>query len=206
MAATGKKPATYQDVLDAPEHQNAEIINGELHVSPRPGGPHTVVASALGVVLGAPFQFGISGPGGWLILDVPELHIVGDIVIPDLAGWRRERLSEVPDAAYFTLAPDWACEVLSQSTAAVDRADKLPIFARAGVKHVWLIDPRQRTLEILRAHDGDWLLVGTHRDAARVRAEPFDAIELDLSMLWASIAPPPPRGSRAAEIAGEYGY
>jgi Uma2 family endonuclease len=151
------------------------------------------------------FHFGISGPGGWLILDEPELHIVGEIVVPDLAGWRRERLPEVTDAAYFTLAPDWACEVLSRSTAAVDRNDKLPIYARAGIKHVWLINPGQRTLEVLRAHDGGWSLVDTYHDAARVRAEPFDAIELDLSMLWASIVPPPPRGSRAAELGREYG-
>jgi Uma2 family endonuclease len=206
MAGTGKKPATYQDVLDAPDHEVAEIIDGELHVSPRPGGPHTLVSSALGGLLVSSFHFSISGPGGWLILDEPELHIVGEIVVPDLAGWRRERLPEVSSAAFFTLAPDWVCEILSTSTAAVDRTDKLPIYARAGIKRVWLVSPAQRTLEILRAHEGGWLLVATYRDAARVRAEPFDAIELDLSMLWASIAPPPPRGTRASEPASEYDF
>ncbi len=206
MAGTGKKPATYQDVLDAPEREVAEIIGGELHLSPRPGQPHTMVSSALGVLLGGPFQFGHGGPGGWLILDEPELHIVGEVVVPDLGGWRRERLPEVSHDAYFTLSPDWVCEVLSRSTMAVDRADKLPIYARAGVRHVWLVAPASRTVEVFRAHEGGWLLVAVHRDDARVRAEPFEAIELDLSMLWASIAPPPPRGSRAAEEFGEYGY
>ena len=163
------------------------------------------MSSALGVLLGGPFQFGNGGPGGWLVLDEPELHIVSEIVVPDLGGWRRERLPQVPNAAFFSLAPDWICEVLSQSTAAVDRADKLPIYARAGVQHAWLVSPILRTLEMLRAHEGGWLLVGTYRDGARVRAEPFNAIELDLSMLWASMAPPPPRGTRASEAAGEYG-
>ena len=200
------KRATYQDVLDAPPHLVAEILGGELHLSPRPGGPHTSAASRLGYLLGPPFDLGSGGPGGWIILDEPELHLDGDIVIPDLAGWRRSRLPAVPDQAFFTLAPDWACEVLSRSTAATDRADKLPIYARAGVHHVWLVDALQRTLEVLRATSGGWLIAAVHRGDVRVRAEPFDAIELDLSIVWAAIAPRPPRGSRASEDAAEYGF
>jgi Uma2 family endonuclease len=197
-----KKRATYQDVLDAPEHLTAEIIGGELRLSPRPGGPHTVAHSSLCHVLGSAFQLGTTGPGGWMILVEPELHLADDIVVPDLAGWRRERLPTVGDEAFFTIVPDWACEVLSRSTRVHDRSEKLPIYAREGVQHVWLLDPIQRTLEVLRAHDDKWLIVAIHRGDVRVRAEPFDAIELDLAVLWSAIAPP--RGTRASEPAGEY--
>ena len=190
-------------MLDAPPHMVAEILNGELHLSPRPGGPHTSAASRLGYLLGPPFDFGNGGPGGWTILDEPELHLGGDIVVPDLAGWRRERLPVIAaDQAYFTVAPDWCCEVLSRSTAATDRTEKLPFFLREGVKHVWLIDARQRLLEILRATDAGWLLAAVHRGDVRARAEPFDAIELDLAILWAAIARAP-RG-RASEPGADY--
>src|SRR5262245_58841510 len=151
MADPAKRRATYQDVLDAPEHMVAEIIDGDLRLSPRPGGPHTVAASMLGYLLGPPFYLGSGGPGGWIILVEPELHLGDDIVVPDLAGWRIERMPIVPDAAFFTLAPDWVCEVLSRSTAVNDRAEKLPIYAASGVGHVWLINPIQHTLEVFRA-------------------------------------------------------
>jgi Uma2 family endonuclease len=124
-------------------------------------------------------------PGGWILLDEPELHFHGDILAPDLAGWRRERMPELPDAAAFELAPDWVCEVLSPSTSALDRADKLPIYAREGVRHAWLVDPIARTLEVLRLEGANWLLVGTWSGDVDVRAEPFDAIELELGVLWA---------------------
>jgi len=199
-----KRSAMYQDVLDAPDNMVAEIIGGELRLSPRPGGPHTAATSNLGYLLGPPFQHGSTGPGGWIILDEPELHLGDEIVVPDLAGWRKERLPEVPNAPFFTLAPDWVCEALSRSTAATDRAEKLPIYASAGVKHVWLVDAVQRKLEVLRAHAGTWLIVAVYRGDQRIRAEPFDAIELDLSLLWANISAPPPRGSRASEAADEY--
>jgi Uma2 family endonuclease len=203
-----KRRATYQDVLDAPPHVVAEIIGGQLRLSPRPGGPHMSVASALGEELGPPFRRGRGGPGGWIILDEPELHLEREIVIPDLAGWRRERLPRVPNAAYFTLAPDWLCEILSRSTEKLDRADKLPIYAAYGVRNVWLVNPLQRTLEVLRLHDGKWLTLAVHCDEARVRAEPFDAIELDLADLWADLEAPPPREgtpSRASEPMAVYG-
>ncbi len=204
MTEPAKRRATYQDVLDAPEQLVAEIIGGELRLSPRPGGPHTAVASMLGYVLGPPFHIGNSGPGGWIILDEPELHLGEDVVVPDLAGWRTHRLSEVPDDAFFTLAPDWACEILSRSTAVHDRSEKLPIYAAAGVAHAWLVDPLQRTLEVLRLHESKWLIVAIHRGDARVRAEPFDAIEIDLGLIWAKLAAPPPRGSRASEATTDY--
>jgi Uma2 family endonuclease len=181
--------ATYADVLAAPRHLVAEIVGGELRLTPRPAGQHAAVASALGEELGPAFKRGRGGPGGWIILDEPELHLGPDILVPDLAGWRRERMPSVPDIAYFELAPDWLCEVLSPSTEKSDRADKLRLYAAAMVRHVWLLHPRHRTLEVLRLHDGAWLTIAVHKDDARVRAEPFDAIELDLAVLWADLAP-----------------
>ena len=147
--------ATYQDVLDAPAHQVAEIIDGLLHTHPRPAPPHTLASSALGNDLGNPFQFGRGGPGGWWILDEPELHLGEDILVPDLAGWRRERMPEQPDTPYFTLAPDWACEVLSASTRRLDLQGKRPVYARGGVAYRWLVDPTDRTLEAFELRDGE---------------------------------------------------
>jgi Uma2 family endonuclease len=193
-----KRRATYQDVLDAPAHKVAEIVAGDLHVFSRPGGPATAVASALGDELGPPFKRGRGGPGGWLILDEPEIHFGDDIVVPDMAGWRRERMSVVPDGAFFTVVPDWICEVLSRSTEKFDRAEKMPLFAANGVGHAWLVNPRQRTLEVFRQQGGKWLAIAVHKDDDRARIEPFDAIELDLASLWADTP------LRASEPSAEY--
>jgi Uma2 family endonuclease len=198
-----RRRATYQDVIDSPPHLLAEVIGGELHLSNRPSGLHTSVASTLGAELMLPFGRGRGGPGGWIILDEPELHLGPEIVVPDLAGWRRERLPAVENVAYFTLAPDWLCEVLSRSTEKVDRAKKLPIYATYGVRHLWLVNPIQRTLEVLRLHDGKWLTLAVHCDDAKVRAEPFDAIELDLADLWADLVAPTPRRKRKPNRANE---
>src|SRR5688500_6097875 len=179
-----KKRATYRDVLDAPPSKLAEIIDGDLHLSPRPGAPHTAVAAALYDEIGPPFKRGRGGPGGWIILPEPELHLGEDILVPDLAGWRRERMPMVPDAAYFTVVPDWICEVLSFSTEKWDRADKLPRYAAAGVSFAWLVNPTRHTLEAYRLTDGLWVAVGLHEDGDRARIEPFEAIELDLAMFW----------------------
>ena len=198
--ADKKKPATYQDVLDAPEHKVAEIIAGELHLSPGPGAPHTAVASAIGYELGPPFNNGRGGPGGWIILDEPELHLGEDILVPDLAGWRRERMPFVPDQPFFTLPPDWICEVLSKSTERRDRLDKLPIYARAGVGHAWLVNPFARCIEVFRRSGAQWVTAGGYTGPARARIEPFDAIEIDLANLWQHLPPP----TRASE--GHWGY
>jgi hypothetical protein len=192
--ADRKRRATYQDVIDSPEHMIAEIIGGELHLSNRPASPGIAVASALADELGPPFKRGRGGPGGWLILYEPEVHLGDDVVVPDLAGWRRERLPVVPDAAFITTTPDWICEVLSRSTEKTDRAEKLPLYASFGVRHAWLVHPRRRTLEAFRLHEGTWLAIAVHKDADRARIEPFDAIELDLALLWAD-APLPSRAS-----------
>jgi Uma2 family endonuclease len=184
MADLAKKLATYQDVLDAPEHLVAEVLNGELHTHPRPAGPHSEAASVLGMDLGSAFHRGRGGPGGWLILDEPELHLGADVLVPDLAGWRRERLPAVPDAPYIELAPDWVCEVLSKGTALVDRRQKVPLYARAGVCRVWLVDPRVRSVEVLRLDGESYRWVSTHGEDECARLEPFDAIELELQALW----------------------
>ena len=176
--------ATYQDVLDAPAHRVAEIIDGTLHTHPRPAPAHALASSALGNDLGNPFQFGRGGPGGWWLLDEPELHLDEDILVPDLAGWRRERMPELPDTAYFTLAPDWVCEVLSSSTRKVDLHEKRPVYAREGVAHLWLVDPTDRTLEAFELQNGQWLLIASAQDDEPVSIRPFDAITFSLGDLW----------------------
>jgi len=191
-----ERRATYQDVLDAPEGVNAEIVNGQLHLSPRPAGPGTAVQSSMMWDLGSRFS---RGSGGWLILHEPEIHVGEDIVDPDLAGWRRERLAMVPDAAFFTVIPDWVCEVLPPSTERFDRAEKLPLFAQWGVKHAWLVNPRQRTLEAYRLDSGRWSLLGVYESYQRVRVEPFEDVELDLSVWWSDVP------LSAKEPAAEYG-
>jgi Uma2 family endonuclease len=188
MADAARKRATYADVLSAPRHKVAELIGGELRLSPRPAKPHAAAASALGEELGPPFKRGRGGPGGWILLDEPELHLGEDVLVPDLAGWRRERMPILTtEEPYFTLAPDWVCEVLSRSTSRSDRSEKLPIYAREGVGHAWLVDPLDRMLEMLRLENGRWSILSVHRDDERVRAEPFDAIELELGVLWADV-------------------
>jgi Uma2 family endonuclease len=185
MADPAKRRATYEDLLSVPEHLVAEIIHGELVTHPRPASPHARAPSRLGALLDGPFDRGKGGPGGWVILDEPELHLHGHVLVPDLAGWRRERMPELPDAAAFELAPDWICEVLSPSTAAADRADKMPIYAMEQVSHVWLVDPIAQTLEVLRLDGETYRLVQTSRSDAVVHVEPFAALELELASLWA---------------------
>lgn len=181
-------PAVVVGYRSAPDTLVAEVLGGELSLLPRPRRRHARSAGRLGAELDGPFDLGRDGPGGWLFLPEPELHLGSrpDIVIPDLAGWRRERLAEgfLDESDDLTLAPDWVCEVLSPSTARVDRERKLPIYRREGVGHAWLIDPALRTLEVFRRHDLDWLLVGTFSGDAAVQAEPFDAVTIELAGLW----------------------
>ncbi len=187
MADPARRRATYDDVLRAPAHMVAEVLDGVLHVMPRPRLRHARAASRLGARLDGPFDSGVGGPGGWVLLDEPELHLgpEPDILVPDLAGWRRERMPEMPDEPFSTLAPDWVCEVLSPSTEDVDRVDKMPIYAREGVAHLWLLDPGLKTLEVCRLDGRTWRIAGAWKGDAVVRAEPFDAVELDLAALWA---------------------
>lgn len=178
----------WRQLCALPSNQVGEIVAGELHASPRPAAAHSRAASRLGGELDGPFDRGAGGPGGWIILDEPELHLGSDVLVPDLAGWRRERLPFLnEDAAAFDLAPDWVCEVLSPSTSSLDRVRKMPVYAREGVGWAWLLDPIQRTLEIFELRSDRWQAVRSWEGDARVRAVPFDAIELDLSSLWADV-------------------
>ena len=176
--------ATYRDVLDAPEHVVAEIMGGTLYTHPRPAPRHALASSRLGIELGGPFDRGRGGPGGWWILDEPELHLGEDVLVPDLAGWRRERMPELPDAAYFTLAPDWTCEVLSASTRKIDLVHKRPIYAREGIPHLWLVDPVERILEAFELREGQWVLIASVEDDDPVSIAPFEAITFSLGGLW----------------------
>jgi Uma2 family endonuclease len=194
MARPGlaKRSATYADLEQAPDLYVSEILDGDLYSSPRPAVPHAVASSALGAELGGPFHQGRGGPGGWWILFEPELHLGRDVVVPDLAGWRRERLAALPNAPAITAAPDWACEILSPSTEALDRVSKLRVYAREGVSHVWLVNPRSYTLEVFRLERGTWTVVAIYDGDGAVHAEPFDALPLELFRLWGRDAPEPP--------------
>ena len=179
--------AAYQDVLDAPPHKVAEVIKGTLYVHPRPAARHAWASSRLGGRLDGPFNPGAGGPGGWWIIDEPELHLGDDIVVPDLAGWRRETMPEYPNVAFFTIAPDWVCEVLSPSTRQLDQGEKRNLYARELVSHLWFIDPDARTLEAFELRDGHWLLLSTLVDDAQVSLPPFDAISFPLNVLWPEV-------------------
>ena len=194
--ASTRKPATYEDLCKAPEHKIAEIIDGELIVSPRPAPAHVVTSSVLGAELLNPFQRGRGGPGGWWILDEPELHLGSDVLVPDLAGWRRSRLPAMPKTSYFELSPDWACEIVSPSSVRVDRIRKLRIYAREGVPHAWIVDPLRRTLEVFTLQAGVYALTDAFEGDGNVKAPPFDAIELELLALWGGEREvPPPEGT-----------
>jgi len=186
---------TYADIEALPPHVNGEILAGELVVSPRPAPPHARAASKLTVLLGGPFDLGIGGPGGWQILVEPELSLGVDPdydpVIPDLAGWRLEVMPGLPETAQFKVCPQWVCEVLSPSTQRADRILKLPFYARAGVDHVWLVDPIAESLEVFARQGSTWLLAGSHSGDEVVHAAPFDAVPLSLSWLWGRRPPEP---------------
>lgn len=173
--------------MNVPDIMVAEIIDGELFASPRPALPHALAASMLGAALIGAFGDDAASPakpGGWWLLDEPELHFGEDVLVPDLAGWRRERMSVVPDAAFLTLAPDWVCEVISPSTGALDRSRKMRVYAREGVRHLWFVDPSPHTLEVYRLEGERWVVAGTHAGAELVRAEPFEAVPLELRRWW----------------------
>ncbi len=176
--------ATYEDLRQIPDTMVAEIVDGELHASPRPAPRHAVAGAGVGALIGGPYHHGRGGPGGWWILYEPEIHLGSDVLVPDWAGWRRSRLTRIPDTAHFTLAPDWVCEILSPSTASFDRGQKLAAYARERVGHAWLIDPLARTLEVLRLQGGQWQVLASHAGDEVARAEPFAAVALELRALW----------------------
>ena len=188
MAARLRDHATYEDLLQVPDTMVAELIEGELYASPRPAGPHTNASSAVGAFVMPPFQFGRGGPGGCWILDEPELHLGRNVLVPDLGGWKRERMPEIPQNHIFSVVPDWICEVISPSSGRLDRMKKMPIYAREGVAYAWLVDPLQQTLEVSQNRNGTWSNIAVFGENQVVRIPPFEAIEIDLPLLWG--APP----------------
>lgn len=184
MSTPAERSATYEDLCRVPAHLIAQIVRGYLVALLRPAPKHALAASSLGDELIGPFQKSRGGPGGWWILDEPELHLGADILVPDLAGWRRVRMPTLPETAYFELAPDWVCEVLSPSTAQLDRIDKLPIYAAHGVDYVWLVDPDAQSLEIFALREGHWVLDRAYKATEQVSAPPFEAVSFSLGVLW----------------------
>jgi Uma2 family endonuclease len=164
-----------------------EYVDGRLYVSPRPAGPHLMAAYMLGVLLGPPFVLGRGGPGGWWILEEPEALFYRNRLIPDLTGWRKERMPKIPKDSIFDIVPDWVCEVISEGSRKMDRKIKPPIYLHSGVKHMWVVEPEARTLEIYRATENGWLLLDSYSDDDQVKAEPFEAFSIDLALLWGEV-------------------
>jgi Uma2 family endonuclease len=195
-ASGSARRATYQDVLDAPPNQVAEIVDGVLYLSARPASPHAFSVTTLSMSLAGAFHHrrrpAGERPGGWWIVYEPELAFGENTLVPDLAGWCVERMPVFPRVARFTLAPDWVCEALSPSTASLDRVKKMDVYAREGVRHLWFVDPDARTLEVFRLDEGGWLRVAAFEGDGEVRAEPFDAVPLDLGFLWPPEEPAEP--------------
>ena len=184
MSKVIEKPATYEDLLKVPDHLVAEIIDGELFTSPRPASPHAYASSALLTTLVMRLQRGDGCPADWWFLTEPELHLGSDVLVPDIAGWRKTRMPKVPNVAWFDLVPDWVCEVVSPNTQRLDRYRKLPRYARHGVPWAWIVDPIAKGVEVYRREGEGMLQFSTHVGSAIVRAEPFENCELDLNELW----------------------
>jgi Uma2 family endonuclease len=182
-----RRPSLYEQLLALPEGLVGEIIAGQLRAQPRPSGPHALASSRLGSDLEGPYGRGRGGPGGWWIIDEPEVHFVVDVevVVPDLAGWRRARMPVLPEGHRFEVVPDWVCEIFSPATKSADREEKMPLYARYGVRHAWLVDPRARTLEAYGLADGKWAPLGLFRDDDPVSVAPFEAVTVRLADLWA---------------------
>lgn len=187
-AKTLERPATYEDLLKVPDHLIAEIVDGDLFTSPRPAPPHARAAGRLFSWLDRHFDEGDGGPGGWWIIFEPELHLESDVLVPDIAGWRRERVPIFPDSAAVTIAPDWVCETISKSTERLDRYRKLPVYARNRIEWAWILNPLSFGLEVYKLTGDRYLLSATFEGENVVRAEPFEAVELPLSRLW--LTPP----------------
>ncbi len=189
MTKTLTRPATYEDLLKVPDHLVAEIVEGELYTSPRPSGPHARAITAIDRRIGVAFDDGDGGPGGWWIAVESEMHLGIDILVPDLAGWKRERVPQYLSGSAWEIAPDWVCEVLSPKTAKFDRIVKLPKYAEHRVAWAWVVDPALHTLEVYRLVSGKWALTSTHAGDDSIQAEPFDDVEFPLGSLWLTPLP-----------------
>ena len=172
--------------MQVPDTKVAEIIDGELIVSPRPASPHALAAAEIAFQLGPRFHGheALSGPGGWWILPEPELHLTDDVLVPDLAAWRCARMPTIPNHPAFTLAPDWVCEIMSPSSVRRDRIARMRCYAREGIASVWLVDPIARTLESFRLDGDRWIVLSSHEDDETPRVDPFDEVEIRLARCW----------------------
>ncbi|KOX45129.1 hypothetical protein ADL19_23840 [Streptomyces purpurogeneiscleroticus] len=184
MAEAAVRQATYADLEAVPAHLVAEIIDGVLETHPRPRPRHAMAASDLSTLLGTPFRYGRGGPGGWIFMIEPELHLGAHVVVPDLAAWRRERVPTDLEAAHIEIAPDWVCEILSPSTVRLDRGRKRRIYAEAKIGHLWLLDPAAGVLEGFALADGRWVLLATVQRGEAVALPPFDAVPFPLDDLF----------------------
>jgi len=190
MSAVMKAVPDGDDVYDLletlPEHLTGEMINGRLYTQPRPTTPHALAESGLAMDIGGAYHRGRDGPGGWWILVEPEIHFIRDteVLVPDLAGWRRDRMPRLPRDQRIEVVPDWVCEILSPSTARKDRVTKMPVYARYGVPYLWLVDPLAQTLEVFALQEGRWTVIGQFQEQQIVSVEPFQEIGLELGALW----------------------
>ena len=181
-----KKSSLYDRLAALPTELTGEIINGQLRTQPRPAWPHALASSRLGSDIEGPYGRGHGGPGGWWIIDEPEVHFALDIevTVPDIAGWRKQRMPNPPEGHKIQVVPDWICEIFSPSTKSIDREEKMPLYGRYGVSFGWLVDPKAHTLEAYKLVDEKWTPLGFFRDDDTVSVAPFDAIIIHLNELW----------------------
>lgn len=184
MTEPARKRATYDDLYTIPKNMVGEIIDGDIVASPRPSRKHGYSASIIGNELGPPYNMGRGGPGGWIIIGEPEISFGDNILVPDLAGWKKERFPESEDHNWISISPDWVCEIISQGSIRIDRVEKMGIYVQHMVSYFWIIDPSNKTFEALKNEAGRWLIIGTYAEDDKVRAEPFQEIEIDLNCLW----------------------
>jgi Uma2 family endonuclease len=190
MAEVATRPATYSDLEAVPENLVAEIIDGALETHPRPRPRHARAANRLSRQLTNRFEEGEGGPGGWIFIIEPELHLGRHVVVPDLAGWRAERLAAEPEHAFIDIAPDWVCEVLSPATGRLDRGPKRRIYAEAGIPHFSLLEPTEGTLEAFALSGRQWLLLTTIQRGEQISIAPFAAVSFPLDDLFPFDVPP----------------
>ncbi len=185
MSEPAKKNRTYEDLHAIPENMLGEIINGKLVVTPRPGRKHGYVATTLIEQVGPAYHGGRGGPGGWIFIVEPEIILGKHIMVPDVAGWKSGRFPREEETNPISAVPDWVCEILSSPKGELcDRSEKMPIYARYGIPHAWLINPTIQSLEAYRLEHGRWSTLGVFGERQRAPIEPFAEIELDLGEFW----------------------
>lgn len=188
MGEAHGKRAGYQEILDAPQDMLAELVDGELHLQPRPGARHVRASSRLGALLTPPFELARGGPGGWVILDEPELHLGEDVLVPDLAAWRSATAGALDwELAYFEVVPQWVCEVLSPSTAGRDRILKLDLYHANRVEWAWLVEPIDRTIEVYAWSESGWVRTQTAMGGEPIALQPFSEVRLEVDLIWPAV-------------------